>query len=170
MHVRRVFFTIKLLQNAYNCCVHYLCLWLGLCVSRRTHRQDYETLFPVVILSEHYHHHHHRRGSRWSPLSIYICIYIYIYIYIHIYIYVYIYIYMCKYISVSTAQWELTEICLCIYIHIHIYMYKYIYICIYIYIYIHRRGSRWSPLSTINHAYNCCIHYLCLLAGFICFT
>jgi hypothetical protein len=30
---------------------------LGLCVLRSTYRQDYETLFPVVILSKHHHHH-----------------------------------------------------------------------------------------------------------------
>jgi hypothetical protein len=42
-----------------NFCVHYLCLWLGLCVLRRTHRQYYETLFPVIILRKHHHHHHH---------------------------------------------------------------------------------------------------------------
>jgi hypothetical protein len=43
--------------NALNCCVHYLCLWLSLCVLRRTYRQDYETHFHVVILSKHHHHH-----------------------------------------------------------------------------------------------------------------
>jgi hypothetical protein len=41
-----------------NFCVHYLCFWLGLCVLRRTYRQDYETLLHVEILSKHYHHHH----------------------------------------------------------------------------------------------------------------
>jgi hypothetical protein len=30
--------------------------WLGLCVLHRTYRQDYETLFHVVILSKHHHH------------------------------------------------------------------------------------------------------------------
>jgi hypothetical protein len=29
---------------------------LGLCVLRRTYRQDFETLFHVVILSKYYHH------------------------------------------------------------------------------------------------------------------
>jgi hypothetical protein len=29
---------------------------LGLCVLRRTYRQDYETLFHVVILIKHHHH------------------------------------------------------------------------------------------------------------------
>jgi hypothetical protein len=35
--------------------------WLGLCVLRRTCRQNrlYETLFhTVIILSKHHHHHH----------------------------------------------------------------------------------------------------------------
>jgi hypothetical protein len=32
--------------------------WLGLCVLRRTYRQDYETFFRTVILSKHHHHHH----------------------------------------------------------------------------------------------------------------
>jgi ABC-type branched-subunit amino acid transport system substrate-binding protein len=35
---------------------------LGLCVLRRTYRQDYETLFNVIILVEphhHYYHYHH---------------------------------------------------------------------------------------------------------------
>jgi hypothetical protein len=31
--------------------------WTGLCVLRSTFRQDYETLFNIVILSEHHHHH-----------------------------------------------------------------------------------------------------------------
>jgi hypothetical protein len=44
--------------NAFIFCVHYL--WTGLCPLRRTCRQDYETLFHVVILSKHHHHHHHR--------------------------------------------------------------------------------------------------------------
>jgi hypothetical protein len=32
-------------------------LEVGLCVLRRTYREDYETLFHVAILSKHHHHH-----------------------------------------------------------------------------------------------------------------
>jgi hypothetical protein len=60
-HFRRVLFTIKLLHK----CFEFLCslpfYWLGLCVLRRTCRQNrlYETLFhTVIILSKHHHHHH----------------------------------------------------------------------------------------------------------------
>jgi hypothetical protein len=34
---------------------------LGLCVSHRTYRQDYETLCHILILSKHHHHHHQER-------------------------------------------------------------------------------------------------------------
>jgi hypothetical protein len=40
--------------------------WLVLCVLRRTYRQDYETLFHVVILSKH-HHHMYRCQSLKTP-------------------------------------------------------------------------------------------------------
>jgi hypothetical protein len=59
--IRHVFSSLSRSDEFLNFCVHYLCLWLGLCVLRRTNRQDYETLFPVVILIKH-HHHHHRQG------------------------------------------------------------------------------------------------------------
>jgi mannosidase alpha-like ER degradation enhancer 1 len=42
--------------------------WLGLCVLRRIYRQDYETLFHVVILSKH-HHHQVRGWIRFMKLS-----------------------------------------------------------------------------------------------------
>jgi hypothetical protein len=59
-----VLFTIKLLHK----CFKFLCsilmpYWLGLCVLRRTCRQNrlYETLFhTVIILSKHHYHHHHQ--------------------------------------------------------------------------------------------------------------
>jgi hypothetical protein len=47
-------------------CFEFLCSllmpnWLGLCVLRRTCRQNrlYETLFHTVIILSKYHHHHH---------------------------------------------------------------------------------------------------------------
>jgi hypothetical protein len=54
-------FVFKLLHE----CFEFLCtllincgFWLGSYVLRRTYRQDYETLFHVVILSKQHHHHH----------------------------------------------------------------------------------------------------------------
>jgi hypothetical protein len=41
----------------YFLCSLLIPYWMGLCVLRRTCRQDYETLFHVVILSKHHHHH-----------------------------------------------------------------------------------------------------------------
>jgi hypothetical protein len=37
-------------------CSLFLPYRLGLCVLRRKYRQDYETLFHVVILSKHHHY------------------------------------------------------------------------------------------------------------------
>jgi hypothetical protein len=88
---------------------------LGLCVLRRTYKEDYETLFPVVILSKHHHHHHHHvqgcnnfktKDNGLLPIlvdtlgpwifinlgSSQTGIYIYMYIYIHIHICNYAYI------------------------------------------------------------------------------
>jgi hypothetical protein len=59
LHFRRVLFTIKLLHKCFQIlCTLLMPYWTSLCVLRRTCRQDYETLFPVVILSKHHHHHH----------------------------------------------------------------------------------------------------------------
>jgi hypothetical protein len=49
-------------------CFYFLCsllmsYWTGLFVLRRTCRQDYETLFHVVILSKHHHHHQESEGN-----------------------------------------------------------------------------------------------------------
>jgi hypothetical protein len=41
--------------------------YTGLCVLRRTCRQDYETLFHVVILSKH--HHHREEALELSSLN-----------------------------------------------------------------------------------------------------
>jgi hypothetical protein len=43
--------------------------WTGLCVLHWTCRQDYETLFHVVILSKHHHHHHERQNMTFLPGS-----------------------------------------------------------------------------------------------------
>jgi hypothetical protein len=57
LHFRRVLFTIKLLHKRfYFLCSLLIPYWMVLCVLRRTCRQDYETLFHVVILSKHHHH------------------------------------------------------------------------------------------------------------------
>jgi hypothetical protein len=45
--------------------MHY---WMGLCVLHRTCRQDYETLFHVVILNKH---HHHDSDSISAVISLY---------------------------------------------------------------------------------------------------
>jgi hypothetical protein len=83
---------VSLCTAGMNCCVRFF--WLGLCVLRRTYRQDYETLLHVVILSKHHHHHHHQLwipSMRRSPIPMALSgystqghIYIYTYIYIRI--------------------------------------------------------------------------------------
>jgi predicted N-acyltransferase len=78
-----------------------------------TYRQDYETLFHVLILSKHHHHTYiqivggtinlvkntHFYGRYWGGFKFvqflhfeacYYKVHIYVYIYIYIYIYVYI--------------------------------------------------------------------------------
>jgi hypothetical protein len=116
-----------------------------------------------------------------------ICIYInvHIYVYIHIYIYVYIsmYIYICIYICLH----------ICIYKYIYLRISMYIYICIGV-----NRRLKVKNIENILHmkvntnikemvlqmayagidakvsccrnALNCCVHYLYLLAGFMCLT
>jgi hypothetical protein len=117
-----------------------------------------------------------RTDSRYRYVYIYICIYIYIYIYIYTYIYIYIYIHIY------------------IYIYIYIYIHIFIYIYLYTYIYIGNLGLivvggvipgsnaekcglflEGDALESITSApvgmyHNCFVHYLCLLAGFMCFT
>jgi hypothetical protein len=41
---------------------------LGLCGLRRTYRQDYETLFHVVILSKHHHYRHQADAYKMIPV------------------------------------------------------------------------------------------------------
>jgi hypothetical protein len=43
----------------YFLCSLLMPYWTGFCVFRMTCRQDYETLFHVVILSKHHHHYSH---------------------------------------------------------------------------------------------------------------
>jgi hypothetical protein len=77
--------TTKGALNAQAVGMDFLCsllmpYWTGLRVLRRTCRQDYETLFHVVILSKHHHHH----GIFWLfivGLFCYICIFYYLYVY-----------------------------------------------------------------------------------------
>jgi low affinity Fe/Cu permease len=76
--------------------------WLGLFVLRTIYRQNYETIFHVVILSIH-HHHLEEMGLpvTLNPnMTDYSCK---VYMYINIYIYVYVFIcmhiqciYVCK--------------------------------------------------------------------------
>jgi hypothetical protein len=79
--------------------------WLGLCVLRRTCRQNrlYETLFhTVIILNKHHQHHHHHYIPLWRPREAAISsrvacnklAYTYTYIYLHVYIYMYIYVHI----------------------------------------------------------------------------
>jgi hypothetical protein len=70
---RRVLFTIKLLHKCFELLCSLLMPYrLGLCVLRRIYRQDYESLFHVVILSEHHHHHKGRyyHAAYFSDLNI----------------------------------------------------------------------------------------------------
>jgi hypothetical protein len=126
--------------NEFLLCFEFLCsllmtYWLGLCVLRRTCRQNrlYETLFhTVIILSKHHHHHHHhhivnhffffRKMALNAPkrikkienslekheadMEVYICIYMFIYIC------------LCLYNSMYKVK----------FIYMYIYMYIYIYI------------------------------------------
>jgi hypothetical protein len=59
----------------------------GLCILRRTYRQDYETISLVIILSKHHHHYHHHYiapvsggpgGALAGTLTIMIGIFIYV--------------------------------------------------------------------------------------------
>jgi hypothetical protein len=111
-------------MSGVSCLRELLCLLLmpqrlGLCILRRTYRQDYETFSHVVILIKHHHHHrlsetsHRLELSLISPL-IYISIYMYIYIciYIHINMYIYIHLYIHIYIYTETSRrHELSLIC-----------------------------------------------------------
>jgi hypothetical protein len=55
---RYILFMIKLLHKCFELLYSLLMPYrLGLCVLRRIYRQDYETLFHVVILSKHHHHY-----------------------------------------------------------------------------------------------------------------
>jgi hypothetical protein len=69
-----------------NFCVYLLMpYWLGLCVLRRTCKQNrlYETFFyTVIILSKHHHHY------MVSRIRVYFDIYIHIYIYVYICVYI----------------------------------------------------------------------------------
>jgi Ni,Fe-hydrogenase I cytochrome b subunit len=64
LYFRRDLFTIKLLHK-YFFCVHYLCL-IGRVYVFYVGRQDYETLFRVVILSKHHHYDIGEQDEFWT--------------------------------------------------------------------------------------------------------
>jgi hypothetical protein len=111
--------------NALDCITY--AFWLGLCVLRRTYRQDYETLLHVVILSKHHHHHLSVPYKKISVVNVHhflelpmkMCILQYQCLHIYIYICIYVYI------------------CICIYVYIYIYVRVHINVCIYIYVYVY---------------------------------
>jgi hypothetical protein len=126
----------------HSACVHYFCLWLGLCILRRTHTQDYETLSPVVILSKHHHHQvnavtNEFQSSLMAPDIISV-------------------VRSLRLNNLKIPKWIALEynaienrhpsmpivpqsrmVYLYIYIYIYIYIHIYIFICIHMYIYIY---------------------------------
>jgi hypothetical protein len=118
---------------------------LGLCVLRRTCRQDYETLFHVVILSKH----HHQDDMTFEQIMEIVEIR--------------------KVRSDKRKEKIFNKVlnalghigidihtCLCIYIYICMYMYTLTYVCIYIkkegdvYIYVHRFFIKFSMYWVIS--------------------
>jgi hypothetical protein len=63
MHSKGSSIAVEGLSVSTGLCSLLMPYWTGLCVLRRTCRQDYETFFYVVILSKHHHHYRKERGA-----------------------------------------------------------------------------------------------------------
>jgi hypothetical protein len=116
---------------------------LGLCVLRRTYRQDYETLFYLLILSKHHHYHDYLHfRSQFQTISTYM---------INTYLYTYIYtcIFTCNFDLISKSNDQIKHLHRYNkYAHLYIDMYTYIYIHIhtYIYIQVYINGYAYIPV------------------------